>query len=272
MGKKYKTKSYNDDELLINLLDGTFTWEQISREINMLKSSFVDKYKNKLNWTIVSLTKDELTSSFINKYNEFINWDEVCIRGHVNDFIFEKFFEELYTNTNFRYIFNNTNTSISDILLDKFSLYFDLKIWSVISQYYCNNLSFDYIDKYKDKLNWKSLCRRYNNINNEFINRFYTYKKWNNIYINRLSISNECRNIILQHKSTKSIIDEFIFDDNALRILVVKLDRQELWNYISRNCNLSSDFMKKYKNKLNLYNLKKNIYININTLKNFKII
>lgn len=264
--KKNKKFSMNEDELTIELLTNELTWDEISKK--QLTINFIDKNKEYLNWKEVSKS-NKLTTTFIDKYSDCVDWNMVCLFGYIDDYIFDNYFEELYTNNLFLVIFNsNTNVSITCDLLDKYSEldYFDDKMFSEISKY--KNLTEKYINKYHEKLNWNNLVRTHD-LSENLITKYFSIINFDNMNFKLCSckLSNEyIKKYIINKLSNRKIINELNNLNSKIDLKLLKdYNNKELWDIIAGQYNYFNEVLiKKYKDKLNKNRLLRNLDIMMN--------
>lgn len=296
--KKKKLEGYSpkkqylyipEHELTMGILMNELNWDDISRKD--LSINFMTKYKDNLNWSIICYKNDipnyyykhfvdkldwkeickrqQLTSSFIKKYEKYMNWDLVATRGYINDDIFTEFFEELYCSMKFNKIFINSNTTISANIISQYEYYYDNDIWNSISIY--KNLDDEFINKYKDKLNWKLLSNSFKFTETQII-KYKKYIKWNDLSTSKIMYysSDFIKKEILPN-ITNSMFIVSLFDCNNINENELNsVTMPSVWKDLSYTSNLSFGFIKRNINKLNKEGLRRNRRINENVKEKLK--
>jgi len=157
--KKFSEYQEIDDEMA-DMLSGVLVWDSISKN-SKVKSSVLNKYSMKVNWTIVSVQKN--ISYDVLKNCSKINWRSVSLcrenfsLEEVREFK-DKIDWEVFT----------SNMLFTEKELDEFSSYID---WHILSKTESSTkLESKLLFKYKDKLTFKE------DVDNDF-KRFLAYSR-----------------------------------------------------------------------------------------------
>lgn len=285
--KKEKNKPKKDyfniseEELVMEMLIGNITWKEIS--VRNLSFEFISKYKDKLNWSILCTNKNfpkkylkifteyvdwfcvcryqTLTPTIIKTYDKYMHWDLVAMNGAITNEIFETYFENLYLSLHLPLVFKNPNIKLTCDVIEKYADYYDAVCWDKISGY---KLTEEFIEKYKDNLYWDIICR-YQDLSEDFILRNKSYIKWNKLPISRYKYSDKfIMNVILPNVTERYAIVNLIDNGTISEYMLNNINNPEIWKQISYNCNLSMEFIKKYKNKLYKTGLLNNMNLYLN--------
>lgn len=193
-------------------------WEIIS-SVPTLSDEFIDTFDIFLNWNFVS-TYHRLTRRFIKKYINRLYIENLKLRLDENIFS-EDFIEELCIHYGiFNYI------SITDIIL------------------YAKKLSRNFIEKYKDKIDWNQIyCTKYDN--RDFVDKYKDYIDWDIINLVR-----EIRAFEVSSCNIKTFLDD------------PTLISSDVWDDIVLNNDLSNLFLEYFGNFLNWDLICKQIFYN----------
>jgi len=142
------------------------TWKHIS-EYGNLSEAFIEKYKDKLDWTYIRLwyRNDSYDlEALIEKYKNKLDWVELCKE------------------------YDNITLSFIDKFVDKIN-------WYKLSSN--QSLSYSIIDKYNDRLNWYNISYYFNTWGE---NDDYTiFKEFVNKYKNKIDFDRLCENSYLRN-------------------------------------------------------------------------
>lgn len=196
----------SEEFLMISLLSGDITWQQISN--NELPYNFLINNKDSIIWAIQSAHINDKASiecfkdyidwdifcstsyfqkivnnKFLKKYRKYISWQQAIMKIEFTDNILKDFFEEIYTGGYLHSIFNyGLADRVSCECLDSLTDYFDNLTWKAIST---KMLDEWFIEKYSKQLNWKMLSR-YQRFSESFMKNNVKNIKWNHISDNCL--------------------------------------------------------------------------------------
>jgi hypothetical protein len=185
----------------------------------------------------------------------------VAKAGIITNEIFETYFEDLYLSLKLYDVFWNPNAKLTCDVIDKYAEYYDSLCWDKISGY---KLTDEFIEKYKNKLNWEVICK-YQDLSEDLILRNKHYIKWNKLQISRWKYSDKfIKNVILPNITDRYKIANLIYDGTVQEYMLDSISDPEIWKQISYNCNLSMEFIKKYKNKLYKTGLLNNMNLYLN--------
>lgn len=149
--------SYQDiSEDFIDYFNSKINWKIISSFVG-LSEKFIEKYKDKVSWNYISTKR--FSEEFIKKHYEHVNWDVIFLYGRYSEDLVEFFFNFVSKNMD-SYHYNlalkrlSANVKFSDDFFDKHKDHFD---WESVSMY--REISIDFIKKYRDKIDIKSLIK-----------------------------------------------------------------------------------------------------------------
>src|SRR5574344_622763 len=182
-------------------------WNCISNcQSEILSEDFIDKYKKYLNYSYVC-SKKQLSEDFIRNHSEDIDWHTISIYQNLS----KDFIKEFKDKIDFYYLFRDNKYLTKDAAIEfSDNFYFpevfnkhsgeknfmfsidEIKSLSdknvnISNCANCCNLSYDFIDKNADKLNWVPICRRIK-LTEDFIEKHLDKIDWNEIsYCQNLS-------------------------------------------------------------------------------------
>lgn len=201
MSNKFYKYIKSEEFLMMALLTGEITWDQISN--NRLPYEFLNKYKDNISWTIHSAHINNITvidyfkdcidwdvlcstsyfqeivnHKFLNKYSKYISWSYAWQHIQFTDDILNDFRNEICSGGYLYFMFEyGLADQVSCELLDSLTTYFDNLTWNVVSK---KHLDEWFIEKYAQKLNWDILSR-YQYFSESFMKKNIQNIKWNHI-------------------------------------------------------------------------------------------
>lgn len=173
-------------------------WEGISC-YQILSESFMDKYKDKLNWDMMIVSqamseefiishidyinwkllstykRKQLSVDFLLKYQDKLDWNEIsALSSYFTDETLYKIGDLINWN-----VYNYRHPYIKEKIIEKYIQKFDIEI--LLEE---NELSEEFLIKHQDYLGWDNISR-YAKINREFIIKYKYFINWKLLYFNR---------------------------------------------------------------------------------------
>lgn len=173
-------------------------WNEIS-QYQILSESFMDKYKDKLNWDSMIISqsmseefiishiyyinwkllstykRDYLSSDFLLKYKDKVNWDIISNKSkYFSNEDLEKLHDLIVWDT---YIYKHR---VDEEIIDKYFDYFT----DMGNLLYRNNLSKVFLIKHQEKLGWNNISQFAGTLDSEFLTKYKYFINWDLVAIN----------------------------------------------------------------------------------------
>lgn len=189
------------------------------------------------------------TVVFYAKHN-FIHFQE-CFKAKDNKLIKKLLFPEfLYSYYKKKNYFKKLGRLPSKKIENKIEAVADQFDWSALSSTcIIKKLSFSFIENFIEEWNWEIMS--YNPcVTHEFIDRFRQYLSWE-ILIQKHQFSEEELEKYYKHYDLKPVLFHYKLTEDFINKHIEDIENLNCWNIISRNQNLSEDFIRTHKKKLN---------------------
>lgn len=189
------------------------------------------------------------TVVFYSKHN-FANFHECFTTKDnklVNKLLFPEFLYIYYKKKNY---FKKLGRLPGKKIEDRIEAVADQFDWSALSStYIIKKLSISFMENFIEEWDWEIMS--YNPcITHELISRFRKYLSWD-ILIQKHKFSEEELDEYYQYYELKSVLFHYELTETFLNKHIEDIDNLSCWNIISRSQELSEDFIRTNKNKLN---------------------
>ena len=201
MSKKIYKYIKSEERLMMAILTGEITWEQISNNklpyeflikhtdnivweiysANINNEIIVDYFKDYIEWDIFCSTdyfQKIVNHKFLIKYRKYISWEYAYMHIQYTDDIINDFFNEICSGPHLYFIFEyGLADQVSCESLDSLTSYFDKLTWNIVGK---KHLDEWFIEKYAKQLNWNTLSR-YQYFSESFMKKNIQNIKWNRL-------------------------------------------------------------------------------------------
>lgn len=258
-------------ENFIRLNQSKLNWSELAKH-QKLSESFIDEFQDKLNW-ITLLEYQILSVKFIEKHiqklQETVYWNQLLkFQKLPEDFVLKHIYEFSLDTLIYNY---KLKENIIEELVDNCS---DSKLdYLLINILIYQDVSNDFILKYKRKIDWRQLTRtvaRYhNNPEDKLIDRYIDFLDWNDSisyyywnkkitidflrkYQNKINWTDLCHYGISEDffKEFQYKLDWSTLSRNLSEDLIIKYQEKVNWITVSREIFLSEEFIEKFENKI----------------------
>lgn len=204
-------------------------WEEISRFQN-LSESFMDKYKDKLNWDMMMISQ-AMSEEFIISHIDYINWKSLSIykRDYLSADFLLKYKDKVHwdiISDKYKYFSNEDLEKLHDLILWDTYINKHYILEEIIDKYfdyftdmgnllYRRKLSEDFLIKHQEKLGWDNISQ-FATLNSKFLTKYKYFVNWDLVIINNRV-----------YMSTKGI---YKLKPNIIKRIIYKLFKNKLSN------------------------------------------
>jgi hypothetical protein len=253
------------------------------------KDTYIE-YLYCIDWTTFVVNEIIIPEDVIIQLNEFIDFVVITTKQKFSENLIRKFYNRIPMNNLLTYqqVPMDILTPIIDSKIPEF-----FENWYLVWRY--QKIDIDFIKRFYQYVDWHAISQNKDALSIDLINEFYNNLIWHEItmhgineaivehYIHKMNsfawtnvacFSKLSNNFILKYENNLDTILIFTsqqISEELIEYFLEKLSNnnmiEHIWSKISLNQKLSFEFIKKYKDKLNLLYLIRNPYIKRKYLK-----